>query len=70
MGEQCRVGMYGKLTETPLAGKRRLFDVDFWGVVHGCRMKATALAAGIAFGFPRRTSSVRRDEGGISHGKA
>jgi NAD(P)-dependent dehydrogenase (short-subunit alcohol dehydrogenase family) len=31
------IGMYGKLTETPLADKRRLFDVDFWGVVHGCR---------------------------------
>lgn len=31
------VGMYGKLTETPLVDKRRLFDVDFWGVVHGCR---------------------------------
>ena len=31
------VGMYGKLTDTPLEDKRRLFDVDFWGVVHGCR---------------------------------
>ena len=31
------VGMYGKLTETPLVDKRRLFDVDFWGVIHGCR---------------------------------
>ena len=31
------IGMYGKLTETSLADKRRLFDVDFWGVVHGCR---------------------------------
>lgn len=31
------VGMYGKLTETPLVDKRRLFEVDFWGVVHGCR---------------------------------
>jgi short-subunit dehydrogenase len=31
------IGIYGKLTETPLADKRRLFDVDFWGVVHGCR---------------------------------
>jgi short-subunit dehydrogenase len=31
------IGMYGKLTATPLADKRRLFEVDFWGVVHGCR---------------------------------
>ncbi len=38
------IGMYGKLTETPLADKRRLFDVDFWGVVHGCRTAVRHLA--------------------------
>ena len=27
----------GRLEEMPLADKRRLFDVNFWGVVHGCR---------------------------------
>lgn len=31
------IGMYGRLTEMSMADKRRLFDVDFWGVVHGCR---------------------------------
>ncbi len=31
------IGMYGRLTEMPLAEKRRLFDVNFWGVVYGCR---------------------------------
>ncbi len=31
------IGVYGKLTDTPLSDKRHLFDVDFWGVVHGCR---------------------------------
>jgi short-subunit dehydrogenase len=31
------VSVYGKLTEMPLEDKRRLFDVNFWGVVHGCR---------------------------------
>ncbi|HYT74938.1 MAG TPA: SDR family oxidoreductase [Vicinamibacterales bacterium] len=31
------VSIYGKLTEVPLADKRRLFDVNFWGVVHGSR---------------------------------
>lgn len=31
------VSIYGKLYETHLEDKRRLFDVDFWGVVHGCR---------------------------------
>ena len=39
------VGMYGKLTDTPLADKRRLFEVDFWGVVHGCRTAVRHLRA-------------------------
>lgn len=29
--------IYGRLDEIDLADKRRLFDVNFWGVVHGCR---------------------------------
>jgi short-subunit dehydrogenase len=40
------IGMYGKLTDTPLADKRRLFDVDFWGVVHGCRTAVRHMRAG------------------------
>jgi short-subunit dehydrogenase len=31
------VSLYGRLTEVRLEDKRRLFDVTFWGVVHGCR---------------------------------
>lgn len=31
------ISIFGKLTELPLQDKRRLFDVNFWGVVHGCR---------------------------------
>jgi short-subunit dehydrogenase len=31
------VSIFGKLDETHLDEKRRLFDVNFWGVVHGCR---------------------------------
>src|SRR4051812_14263999 len=31
------LSIYGKLTEVPLADKRRLFDINFWGVVHGSR---------------------------------
>lgn len=31
------VAIFGKLTEVPLEDKRRLFDVNFWGVVNGCR---------------------------------
>src|SRR4030095_16661369 len=29
--------IYGKLTDIPLADKRRLFDINFWGVVNGWR---------------------------------
>ena len=31
------VTMYGKIMETPLEDMRRLFDVIYWGVVHGSR---------------------------------
>jgi short-subunit dehydrogenase len=31
------VSIYGKLDEVPLEDKRKLFDTNFWGVVHGCR---------------------------------
>jgi short-subunit dehydrogenase len=31
------ISAYGKLEEVPLEDKRRIFDVNFWGVVHGCR---------------------------------
>jgi short-subunit dehydrogenase len=30
-------GAYGRMTQMSLADKRRIFDVNFWGVVHGCR---------------------------------
>ena len=30
------ISMYGPLTDVPLDDKRRVFDVTFWGVVHGC----------------------------------
>jgi len=30
------VGMYGKLTDTPIEDKRKLFETNFWGVIHGC----------------------------------
>jgi len=29
--------IYGRLDEIDMADKRRLFDVNFWGVVNGCR---------------------------------
>jgi len=31
------LSIYGKLSDVPLEDKRKLFDINFWGVVHGCR---------------------------------
>jgi len=31
------LSIYGKLTDVPLEDKRKLFDINFWGVVYGCR---------------------------------
>ena len=39
------ISIYGKLEEIPLGDMRRLFDVNFWGVVHGCRTAAKHLKA-------------------------
>jgi short-subunit dehydrogenase len=39
------IGIYGRTTDIPLADKRRLFDVNFWGVVHGCRAAVRHLSA-------------------------
>jgi short-subunit dehydrogenase len=37
------VSIYGKLAATKLDEKRRVFDVNFWGVVHGCRTAVKVL---------------------------
>jgi short-subunit dehydrogenase len=31
------ISIYGRLTDVPMAEKRRVFDVNFWGLVHGCK---------------------------------
>jgi short-subunit dehydrogenase len=31
------IGMYGRLVEQPMDEKRKIFDANFWSVVHGCR---------------------------------
>lgn len=31
------ISIYGRLVDVPMDDKRRLFDTNFWGVVHGCR---------------------------------
>jgi short-subunit dehydrogenase len=37
------LSIYGKLTDIPMADKRRLFDINFWGVVNGCRSAVRCL---------------------------
>ena len=39
------IGMYGRLWEMPMVDKRRLFDVNLWGVVHGCKAAVRHLRA-------------------------
>jgi short-subunit dehydrogenase len=39
------VSIYGRLTEVPLEDKRRLFETNFWGTVHGCRTAVRHLSA-------------------------
>jgi NAD(P)-dependent dehydrogenase (short-subunit alcohol dehydrogenase family) len=29
--------MYGRLVDQPIEEKRKLFDINFWGVVYGCK---------------------------------
>jgi short-subunit dehydrogenase len=37
------IGMFGRTIDMSLADKRRLFDVNFWGVIHGCRAAVRAM---------------------------
>lgn len=39
------LGMYGRLDETEDADDRKLFDVNFWGTVYGCRAALPHLKA-------------------------
>lgn len=38
------VSIYGNLVDISLEDQRRLFDTNFWGVVHGCRLAAEHLS--------------------------
>jgi len=39
------ISIYGRLDQVPLDEKRRLFDVTFWGVVHGCEAAVERMRA-------------------------
>lgn len=40
------VSIYGKVMDVPVADMRRLMDVDYWGVVHGCVVAVPLLRRG------------------------
>jgi NAD(P)-dependent dehydrogenase (short-subunit alcohol dehydrogenase family) len=54
------LSIYGKLTDVPLEDKRRLFDVNFWGVVHGCRTAVRLMkdAGGVLINLGSELSEV------------
>lgn len=31
------ISVYGRLTDVPMADKRRIFETNFWGLVYGCK---------------------------------
>jgi short-subunit dehydrogenase len=39
------IGMYGRLVDQPMADKRKLFEINFWGVVNGCRVAVEHMRA-------------------------
>lgn len=39
------VSIYGRIADIPLADQRRLFDTNYWGVVHGSRLAVERLRA-------------------------
>lgn len=40
------ISIYGRLADVPMADKKRLFDVNFWGVVNGCRTAMRTMRGG------------------------
>ncbi len=54
------LSIYGKLTEVPLDDKRKLFDINFWGVVYGCRTAIRLMknAGGVIINIGSEVSEV------------
>ena len=52
------LSIYGKLTAIPLADKRKLFDINFWGVVHGCRTAVRLMRTGVLINIGSEVSDV------------
>ena len=52
------LSIYGKLKDVPLADKRQLFDINFWGVVHGCRTAVRLMRRGVLINIGSEVSDV------------
>lgn len=39
------ISIYGRMQQVPMADQRRLFEINFWGVVHGSRVAVEHLGA-------------------------
>jgi len=39
------IGMYGRVVDQPIEEKRKLFEINFWGVVHGCKVAVEHMRA-------------------------
>jgi short-subunit dehydrogenase len=55
------VALYGRLTEVSLADQRRLFDVNFWGVVNGSRVAVEHLRGRAGGGALVNVGSILSD---------
>ena len=55
------VSIYGRLSDTPLEDQRRLFDTNYWGVVHGSRIAVEHLRGRTGGGVLLNVGSVLSD---------
>jgi short-subunit dehydrogenase len=39
------IGMYGRVVDQPIEEKRKLFEINFWGVVYGCKVAVEHMRA-------------------------
>ena len=61
------VGMYGRLVDQPVEDKRKIFDVNFWSVVYGCKVALPLLRdrGGVIINVGSETSDRAAPQVGI-----
>lgn len=55
------VTIYGRISDTPLEDQRRLFETNYWGVVHGSRIAVEHLRGRLGGGVLLNVGSVLSD---------